>query len=87
MIASDIHGKFRHGCFCDYVERIELVTPEQELIAVGPDSKPDVLGAGMGMTGIVTEATLQLQPVETAYVTVDTEQATDLDDCMAHARP
>ena len=26
-IASDIHGKFRHGSFCDYVERFQLVTP------------------------------------------------------------
>ena len=41
----------------------------------------------MGLTGIVTEATLQLRPVRIAYVTVDTEQATDVDDCMAHARP
>ena len=24
-IASDIHGKFRHGSFCDYVERMQLV--------------------------------------------------------------
>jgi decaprenylphospho-beta-D-ribofuranose 2-oxidase len=37
----------------------------------------------MGLTGIVTEATLQLQPAETAYITVDTERATDVDDCMA----
>ena len=26
-IASDIHGKYRLGCFCDSVERMQLVTP------------------------------------------------------------
>jgi decaprenylphospho-beta-D-ribofuranose 2-oxidase len=85
-IASDIHGKFRHGCFGDYVERIQLVTPGQGVLTVGPDADPDAFWAtagGMGLTGVVTEATLQLQPVETAYVTVDTERASDLDDCMA----
>ena len=84
-IASDIHGKFRHGSFCDYVERFQLVTPAQGAIAVGRATHPDEFWAtagGMGLTGIVTEATLQLQPVETALLTVDTERATDVDDCM-----
>jgi decaprenylphospho-beta-D-ribofuranose 2-oxidase len=85
-IASDIHGKFRHGTFSDSVERIRLVTPARGALTAGPDDDPEVFWAtagGMGLTGIVTEATLQLQPVESAQMIVDTERANDVDDCMA----
>jgi decaprenylphospho-beta-D-ribofuranose 2-oxidase len=84
-IASDIHGKYRHGNFCDSVVGFRLATPRDGLRTVSPESDPDVFCAtagGMGLTGVVTEATVALQPVETAYMTVDTERATDVDDCM-----
>jgi decaprenylphospho-beta-D-ribofuranose 2-oxidase len=84
-IASDIHGKFRGGSFADSVERLKLVTPGRGELTVGPDDDADVFRAtagGMGLTGIVTEATLGLQPVETSRMVVDTERASDVDDCM-----
>ncbi len=84
-IASDIHGKFRHGSFADYIDRMRVVTPATGARELEPGADADPFWAtsgGMGLTGVITEATLQLQPVETSRIVCDTERATDVDDCM-----
>jgi decaprenylphospho-beta-D-ribofuranose 2-oxidase len=85
-IASDIHGKFRHGSFANYVDRMRVVTPAGGARMLVPDADANAFWAtsgGMGLTGVITEATLQLQPVETSRIVCDTERTTDVDDCMA----
>jgi decaprenylphospho-beta-D-ribofuranose 2-oxidase len=84
-IASDIHGKFRHGSFADYVEQMQVVTPAHGVSTLDPDSTPDAFWAtagGMGLTGVITAATIRLQPVETSLLVADEECASDVDDCM-----
>jgi decaprenylphospho-beta-D-ribofuranose 2-oxidase len=84
-IASDIHGKFRHGSFADYVDRMRVVTPAGGACTLEPDADSNAFWAtsgGMGLTGVITDATLQLQPVETSRIVCDTERTTDVDDCM-----
>jgi decaprenylphospho-beta-D-ribofuranose 2-oxidase len=86
-IAADVHGKNHHrdGGFCSNVTAMRLVAPTGAR-TVGPTSEPRIFwgtAGAMGLTGIVTEATLQLMPIETDQVVVDTDRFANLDDVMA----
>ena len=87
-IASDIHGKNHHvdGSFGQHVERITLLLADGSIVAVGPQQQPELFWAtvgGMGLTGVVLDATVRLLPVETSRISVDTSRIANLDDLMA----
>ncbi|MFN8022295.1 MAG: FAD-binding oxidoreductase [Acidimicrobiales bacterium] len=87
-IASDIHGKNHHvdGSFGNHLVRMSLQLADGSVVEVSRDRDPDLFWAtigGMGLTGIVLEATIRLLPVETSRMSVDTHRLADLDALMA----
>ncbi|QCX78692.1 putative decaprenylphosphoryl-beta-D-ribose oxidase [Streptomyces sp. YIM 121038] len=85
-IGADIHGKNHHvsGSFSRHVRSFDLLTADGTVRAVKPGSKLfNATAGGMGLTGVILKAKLRCLPVETSFMSVDTERATDLDDLMA----
>ncbi|MGW8333228.1 FAD-binding protein [Streptomyces sp. NPDC055897] len=84
-IGADIHGKNHHlsGSFARHVRELELLTADGTVRTVTPDTALfDATAGGMGLTGVILRATIQLLAVQTSLMTVDTERALDLDDLM-----
>ena len=83
-IASDVHGKNHHadGSIGRWVRSLRLLTASGEIVRCARDENAELFWAtlgGMGLTGIVVEASLQLKPVPTPYVSVDYERLPNLD--------
>ena len=69
-IAADIHGKNHHrdGSFCSHVTPAVAGHPDRAVSRCRPQTDPELFWAtagGMGLTGVVVEATMRLLPVET----------------------
>jgi decaprenylphospho-beta-D-ribofuranose 2-oxidase len=87
-IAADIHGKNHHrvGSWCEAVHSMRLLLPSGEVVDVTPASDPDLFWAtagGMGLTGLVVDATFACPPITTSRLRVDTLRTPDLDSVMA----
>ncbi|WP_137161892.1 FAD-binding oxidoreductase [Blastococcus sp. CCUG 61487] len=86
-IGADIHGKNHHvaGSFAQHVRWLDLLTADGEVRRVSPEQEPDVFWAtagGMGLTGVILRAQVQLKRIETSRCLVDTDRTPDLDSLM-----
>jgi FAD/FMN-containing dehydrogenase len=76
-VASDVHGKNHHrdGSFGRSVERLVLATADGRLVACAPATEGELFRGtvgGMGLTGLIVEATFRMRRVESAWMVVET---------------
>lgn len=88
-IGCDIHGKNHHsaGSFGNHVLAIELLTADGKVQECTPNGKNKDLFwatvAGIGLTGIILRAKIQMEHTETAYFIADGTRTNSLDETIA----
>jgi len=86
-IAADIHGKNHHvkGSWGNHVSSMRLVDGRGEVRDLSPSATPSEFWAtvgGMGLTGVIVDATIKMTPIGSSLVSVDTDRAANLDEVM-----
>jgi FAD/FMN-containing dehydrogenase len=89
-IANDVHGKNHHvlGSFGDHVLRLRLLRTDGRVLDCGPDLEPSWFAAtvgGMGLTGVIAEAEIQLRRVAGPWLVTETVPYANLDEFFALA--
>lgn len=84
-IANDIHGKNHHrrGTFGNWVESFELERSDRGLLTCSAESEPRLFAAtiaGMGLTGLIRQATIRLLKVPSLSIDETTTRFDSLDD-------
>lgn len=92
-IGPDIHGKNHHaeGSFGDHVVSMELLVADGRVLHLEPEGSADdpdgtlfwATVGGMGLTGIILRARIQMTKTETAYFISDTDRTDNLDETIA----
>ncbi len=86
-IASDIHGKNHHrdGSFSDHVRCLTIATVSDGIVSCSREQRPELFHAtcgGMGLTGVILDATFGLKPVKSAYIDVTLLKADTLEEAV-----
>ncbi|MGJ4138522.1 FAD-binding protein [Corynebacterium evansiae] len=92
-IGPDIHGKNHHsaGSFGDHVRSMELLVADGRVLHLTPEGSEDdpdgelfwATVGGMGLTGIILRATIEMTKTETAYFIADGDMTHSLDETIA----
>lgn len=84
-IANDVHGKNHHraGTFGRYVQEFELLRSDNSRTTCSPTQNTDLFSAtigGLGLTGVITRATIQLKKIHSPYLNAETLKIGSLDE-------
>jgi len=89
-IANDVHGKNHHvhGTFGDNVQQLQLLRTDGELMDCSAVRRPDWFAAtvgGLGLTGVITQASLRMRRVQGPWLDTETIAYASLDEFFALA--
>jgi len=84
-IANDVHGKNHHvaGSFGHHVRSFELLRSDGSKLLCSADLNPEWFAAtvgGLGLTGLITRATLQLRRIGSPWMDAETIRFRSLDE-------
>lgn len=74
-IANDVHGKNHHvfGSFGDHIKQLTLARSDGTVIQCSPHEPLfRATVGGLGLTGVITQAEIQLRPVASAWLETET---------------
>jgi L-gulonolactone oxidase len=83
-VANDVHGKNHHraGTFGHHVKSLVLLRSDGSRIEASPSNAKDLFAAtigGLGLTGIITAVTIQLQRIPSSQFDVETRACPNLE--------
>jgi decaprenylphospho-beta-D-ribofuranose 2-oxidase len=86
-VAADVHGKNHHhaGSFGAQTTELGIKLADGTNLACSVEREADLFRAtvgGMGLTGVITEVSFRLIPIETARMMVRHQPARDLEECL-----
>ena len=87
-IAADIHGKNHHrdGTFGQHVQSMTVLLSTGDIVELDRETNPDWFWAtvgGMGLTGVVLDATIDLIPIATPQIEVTTTRCAHIDELFS----
>ena len=87
-VANDVHGKNHHvmGTFGRHVTRLRLFRSHDGWLDCSPTENGDLFRAtvaGLGLTGLLSEVTLQLRPIQSSLIDQRSIRFGDLDEFFA----
>jgi len=87
-VANDVHGKNHHraGTFGRHVRQFELLRSDGRRIVCSPSENESLFAAtiaGMGLTGLITWAEIQMIPIKNRYIDTRSIKFGSLDDFFA----
>lgn len=86
-IASDVHGKNHHikGSISNHIINMDVLLYDGSTVTCSRNENSELFWAtcgGMGLTGIILNASLKLLPIETSYICQETLKAKNIDELM-----